>query len=275
MCHQSIFSFIKCHHTAQALTICSEGTFAPLRPCLENLDGDFIQFDAVCKGCQAVFLLQGEKDGRRMPTDVKGIHDTMPFGYVVGGQLPWSQPWYDAKKPPKATLVVCSERDSWRIWEESLVSLVLSTRDSEEDDDDDATTATIPDSPCLQDALTPWSSSSPSAMETPASPSVTCKRQKRMCCDFSQQRGCSPPWLPPEAPPTCEAKHKSSIKRTEERPLSPAAAAADQQIPSRPRSKPRVRFLPNAEVQYFVEDTATYLIKRGDVTMTRDTRFVT
>lgn len=239
MCHQSIFSFVKCRHTAEALTICSEGNLRPVQRCLDTWwEGDFIQFDTVCAGCRAVFLLQGEKNGQCLPKGVKGIHETMPFEYVIGSQLPWSQPRYNAQKPPKVGMVVWSEWDSWKIWEEHLLSLILSQRDN----------AVGHMSSPSQEAPT-----SPSRADTP----VSATQQEQTCSheQSGKQRRDSPRRITPQF----EAQHKSSIKRTDEQQLSPT-----QQTSSQPRPKHRVRFVPTAEVQFYMEDKATCHFKKGE-----------
>lgn len=251
MCHQTIFSFIKCNHTAQALTICNEGILVPLQPCLDTWEGDFIQFDTICAGCQAVYILKGEKDGQCMPKDVRGVYDTMPFEYVVKGKLPWSQPGWDAQKPPRVNFVVWSEWDDWKIWDEQLSCLILGKRDAIDDYE----------STCLQgDTLFP-----PSTDEIPATQEPTwCRGHPGKQCDCSPQQKAT----------QYTTLNKPSIKRRSPEPQQPptcpmaaaaaAAAAADEAPPPQPKSKPRVRFLEMADVQYYGEDSATYLIKRGE-----------
>lgn len=231
MCHQSIFSFIKCQHTAQALTICNEKNHTPPQPCLEVWEGDFFLFDTICKGCQAVLNTQGQKNGQRIPRCVDGIHQSMPFEYVVGGQLPWNQPWYDAHMPPRANMVVWSEYDGWKIWDEQLSLIFLSVRD--------ATPVRSPPCPKMFTTL---------SLSTAEASAPGCPQKRSYCHGHSnKQRVCTPR----QEVSQYEAMHKPSIKQTDAQQTCPA-----DQTHFQSESKHRVRFLPAAEIQYFTEDTA-------------------
>lgn len=245
MCHQSIFSFTKCHHTAQTLKICRQGTLAPLQPCRNAWEGDFFQFDAICKGCQAVLLLQGDKKENGLlsvviPIGVKGNYETMSYKYVVEGQLPWSPLWYAAaaaQKPPRASML----DNSWRLCEGQVSSSLALGRLDTAMPVCKSSCRKAPSSPSSSKAKTPSALASAAAAPPPA-PTKTSS-------------------APAAAQQQKHIRHKSSTQRADEQQLPLADQALAQ--PSRP--KHRVHFLPTAEVQYFKQDTAANLIKRGDI----------
>lgn len=258
MCHQSIFSFTKCHHTAQTLNICRQGTLAPPQPCRNAWEGVLFQSDAICKGCQAVILLQGGRKenglwGVVIPKTVKGNHETMPYKYVVEGQLPWGPLWYAAtaaaQKPPNASLA----DNSWKLGEGQASYLSSSSALGKLDTVTPVRKLSCqkaPSSPSSSrakppPASTPVAAPAPAAVPDPAPPALA-KTSSAPAAAQQQQH----------------TRQKSSTKRADEQQqLAPADQALAQ--PSRP--KHRVHFLPTAEVQYFKQDTAANHIKRGDI----------